>query len=65
MTVHKVWEITDCNCRVFVEVLNEDEERREISEYTGDDQYRFGSSKVFSIRAEYIPEIGNVIMCLL
>lgn len=65
MTLHELWENTDCNCRVFVEVLNEDEECREIREYTGDEQYLFGSSKVFSIRAEYIPEVGNVIMCLL
>ena len=65
MTLHKVWEITDYNCRVFAEVRNEDEECCEINEYTGDDQYRFGSSKVFSIRSEYLPEVGNVIMCLL
>ena len=65
LKLQEVWENADCSCPVYYEIQDVEEEITKIFEYNGDDPARRGADKVFSIRAEILPEIGPVIMCLL
>ena len=66
MTLHKVWENTFSGCKVFYEVFDINYETAPtIKEYDGKERFTIGSQEVCNIRAIYLPEVGNVIMCVL
>lgn len=61
MSLHEVYEITKYDVPVFWERVTED--CSYVGEYDPKDQFKLGASKVYHIKPEQLPEIGNVIMC--
>lgn len=61
MTLHELWEHVNIDQHLMYEDLNEDD-TVSIEEYNGDDRWRKGSDEVQGISADYIPEVGYVIM---
>lgn len=61
LTLQNIWDNAYINCPIWWE--HNQEEVSECGEYDGTSPRMMGANRVYSIRAEYIPEVGNVIMC--
>ena len=61
MTLHELWENVKHDQHLVYEELNDDD-TVSIKEYEGDDRFRKGADEVYGISADYLPEIGYVIV---
>ena len=68
MTLHELWENTDCETLLYYEWLDYGTCERRIAEYDPETRFTWftwGSKKVFSIKPEVLPEIGIVLTATL
>lgn len=61
MTLHELWENINIDQHLVYEELNDDD-TVSIKEYDGSDRWRLGANEVYGISADYLAEIGYVIV---